>query len=83
MKQNRRSTNEETPTMAYRTEIDSVGFHLVNTETGQRTTYPSRDHLLLAVLTISVRSWDRILEGITRILESYDRPARQTTEVEP
>ncbi|WP_437767157.1 hypothetical protein WMF27_20645 [Sorangium sp. So ce281] len=71
--------------MAYRTELDSDGFHLINTETGQRTTYPSRDHLLLAVLTVASRSWDRILEGITRLQESYDRPARdpQTTEVEP
>ncbi|KYF87810.1 hypothetical protein BE20_25020 [Sorangium cellulosum] len=71
--------------MAYVIEIDNTGYYLRDTSTGLRTQYPTRDHLLYAAGTIAVRSWDRVLEGLTRLEQLHDRPARdpQTTEVEP
>jgi hypothetical protein len=69
--------------MAFVIEIDNTGYYLRDTSTGLRTQYPTKDHLLHAAGTLAVRHADRVLEGIERLLESYERPRPLQTELEP
>jgi hypothetical protein len=61
------------------TEIDSSGYHLVDSQTGERRTYTDQKEFAHASLVEILKHRDEIDAGLARLHASYDRSTPKTT----